>query len=355
MVLGSAEPITFHQETSNHLQHTSQRSQTDRPEEQPQVAQNTITRNRRRRSLDIFDQQKGHRPAPAKRRKTIRRSVHFDEVFQNGNAPTKHVIVQWPLEQGSWYILRCEEHNFNFKDNPLLGAAAHIRSKKHGKKSSDYNSVVDLMGVEVLGCDEISVEKNNIAAREAFKRGYEHASTQSGQVPGDIAPAQGKGGTRDQRGQYGTSQAVADLEGGQIYRVYWKLSKQWLAALLLPMHDLQDVGVLESIESLGLLKDLPQCYAYDHRSKVFSWKDGYEDNGPRVSARKFPVMFFDGSPFPSKSSVAWVSADNLEIYDASAQGLIEHSQQVLQYLESRQKADEARTSRSSIDSDSECP
>ncbi|WAO96055.1 Hypothetical protein NCS54_01371600 [Fusarium falciforme] len=326
----------FHHD-SNDSQHTSQRPQAGRSDDQSETAQNAETR-KRKRGWDVLDQQKHHQLATAQKRKNVKRSIHFEEVFQNGNAPIKHVIVQWPPDQGSWYILRCEEHDFNLKDNPLVGAAAHIRSKKHGKKSSDYNTVLELLGIEVLGCDESLAEKNNVAVREAFKNGYAHPTAAGIQVSKEIVPSKDRGRTRGYRRQHGTPQAAVDPEYGQVYRVYWNLSKQWLAALLLPMQNLHDVGIPYSIEGLGLLEDLPQCYAYDCQSKTFSWKEGYEDNGPRVSMRKFPVMFFDGSPFPSKSSVAWVSASDLQIYDPSAKNLIEHSQQVLNYLEARESA-----------------
>ncbi|KAF4469367.1 hypothetical protein FALBO_3734 [Fusarium albosuccineum] len=337
------------QDVSNHPQDTNQQPQAGHGEELPETAQNRTTR-KRKRSLGALDQQEPLRPTTRQGRKIVNKTIQFDSVFQNGNAPIKHVIVQYPLQHGSWYILRCEEHGLSFKDNPLIGAAAHIRSKKHSETCSDFERVVTLLGVEVLGCNESLAKKNNIAARKAFKSGYGYTTAESNQVSEDIVSSQDRGRTRDHRGQREASQVI-DPEHGQIYRVYWKSSKQWLAALLLPMHNLQDVGIPNSIEGLGLLEDLPKCYAYDPRRKNFSWEEGYEDDGPRVLMRKFPVMFFDGSPFPSKSTVAWVSAGDLEIYDASAQSLTEHNQQVLEYLEARERAGRARTRDSSADID----
>ncbi|KAF4978539.1 hypothetical protein FDECE_18198 [Fusarium decemcellulare] len=347
--LSSAIHMVLGQDVSNHPQDTNQQPQAGHGKELPEAAQNRTTR-KRKRSLGALDQQEPLRPTTRQGRKIVKKTIQFDSVFQNGNAPIKHVIVQYPLEHGSWYILRCEEHGLSFKDNPLIGAAAHIRSKKHSETCSDFERVVTLLGVEVLGCNESLAKKNNIAARKAFKSGYGYTTAESNQVVDDIVSSQDRGRTRDHRGQRETSQVI-DPEHGQIYRVYWKSSKQWLAALLLPMHNLQDVGIPNSIEGLGLLEDLPKCYAYDPRRKNFSWEEGYEDDGPRVSMRKFPVMFFDGSPFPSKSTVAWVSAGDLEIYDASAQSLTEHNQQVLEYLEARERAGRARTTDPSADID----
>ncbi|KAM5358062.1 hypothetical protein ACJZ2D_015637 [Fusarium nematophilum] len=266
----------------------SNRPRTGCSDEQPETAQSAETR-KRKRGWDVLDQRRDHQLATAQKCQNVKRSIYFEEVFQDGNAPIKHVIVQWPPGQGSWYILRCEEHDFNFKDNPLVGAAAHIRSKKHDKKSSDYNTVMELLGIEVLGCGERLAEKNNVAARQAFKNGYGHPTAESIQV------------------------------------------RRWTLLRTEDVHVIID-GNTERLRQ-SLIRNMGK-----YISKTFSWKEGYEDNGPRVSMREFPVMFFDGSPFPSKSSVAWVSASDLQIYDASAQNLIEHNQQVLNYLEARESA-----------------
>ena len=135
--------------------------------------------------------------------------------------------------------------------------------------------------------------------------------------------------------EHHSPQPVIDPVGGQVYRTFWNMSKQWLAALLLPMEKLENVGVPETIESLGLLESLPECYMYNSEDKTFSWRDGYEDDGPQESKRQFPVMFFDGTLFPSKSSVAWIGAQDLQLYDPSASELIEYNQQVLDYLKDR--------------------
>ncbi|KAF5231056.1 hypothetical protein FAUST_9497 [Fusarium austroamericanum] len=351
-MLGSQRSTILPQDFSNHSPHMNQYPQVRCPEEPRETIQNAGT-HKRRRSSDVLDQQKHHRFTTTQGRKISKRSIHFQKVFQDGNALIKHIIVQWPLQQGSWYILRCEEHDLNFTDNPLIGAAAHIRSKKHGRKTSYFNTVVDLLGIEVLGCDESTAEKNYVTARAAFRKGHERVTTEDEQASESFGHSRDKGRTRGHRGPNERPPVVTDPKPGRIYRVYWKSSKQWLAALLLPMQNLQDIGIPDSIEGLGLLEDLPRCYVYDHESKPVSWDDEYVDDGPLVSTREFPVMFFDGSPFPSKSSVAWVSAGNLEIYDASAQNLIEHNQQVLEYLEARKTAEGTKTRDSSTNPDRE--
>ncbi|KAJ4188250.1 hypothetical protein NW759_016841 [Fusarium solani] len=77
---------------------------------------------------------------PHRRSVLAKRSVAFDQIFQNGKAPVKHVIIQYPLNYGPWFILRCDEHDINFRNQ--LGAAAHLRSNKHGHPRHVSTSMV---------------------------------------------------------------------------------------------------------------------------------------------------------------------------------------------------------------------
>ncbi|CAM1501685.1 Fc.00g036690.m01.CDS01 [Cosmosporella sp. VM-42] len=360
-----------HEDGRDDSQGASKRPRTDRPDERPEAIPNAEAQTapptrvvnqdetrKRKRGRDASDQEKTPQPAPPQRSQRVKRSMPFADVFQGGKASTKHVIVQWPPAHGKWWIVHCREHDLSFKDHPLAGAAAHIRSNKHVKSSSDYNTVLGFFGIEVVGCNEALAGKNNTVAREAFKDGDEHSAAEGTPVNEDMASSQRRGrrhksneaGGRQGHGstprtghqrQDETPSAVANPESGQVYCVYWRMSKQWLAALLLPMENLEEVGIPASIEGLGLLQDLPECYTYDPQSKAFSWSEGYDDNGLWVSMREFPIMFFDGSPFPRKSSVAWVFASELQVYDAAAENLIEHNQQVVEYLQAQKVSTES--------------
>ncbi|RTE67960.1 hypothetical protein BHE90_017663, partial [Fusarium euwallaceae] len=94
------------------------------------------------------------------------RSVSFDQIFQDGKAAVKRVIIQFPdVEEGSWYILRCYEHEVEFAGPPFSGARAHLRSEKHGRLTSPRNAlIIDHFGVEVLNCNAELAEKNNRVA-----------------------------------------------------------------------------------------------------------------------------------------------------------------------------------------------
>ncbi|KJZ70002.1 hypothetical protein HIM_10613 [Hirsutella minnesotensis 3608] len=112
------------------------------------------------------------------------------------------------------------------------------------------------------------------------------------------------------------------------------------AVLLLPTENLHDVGVPYTLDRLGLIKHIPECYEYSRCEKIFRWRKGYEDGGQLVHQRQYPVMYFDGLDFPRKSAVGWVAAGDLGILDlddAKFCKLVEHAGQVRRYLSEREE------------------
>ncbi|KAJ3459355.1 hypothetical protein MRS44_015428 [Fusarium solani] len=272
------------------------------------------------------------RPTAPKRQRRGREknTITFAEVFRNGNAPVKRIIVQYPPDYGKWYIIRCQRHNVNFKENPLKAASRHICQSKHPNMPRNYVSVIKTMGYQVLDCDEDLAEQNNAVAREAFGIRSQPRSADSIEVGYDtIAPVPERP-FRDDDGDYEeegggeytleTSSStrrrsfmvITDPTPGEVYQVYWRMLKKWTAAIVLPLENLERFGVEDSIESLGLLKSLPSCYTYDSLAKTFRWSKAYETDGKYISKREFPVMFFNGAPFPDMSEVAWVPAKDLK-------------------------------------------
>ncbi|KAH6972547.1 hypothetical protein EDB80DRAFT_534989, partial [Ilyonectria destructans] len=81
------------------------------------------------------------------------------------------------------------------------------------------------------------------------------------------------------------------------------------AVLLLPYQRLDEVGVPGTLNSLGLLKEIPKCYKYDSRTGEFTWEETYDYNGENVLERELPVIFFDDNGLSSRA--AWVAAKSL--------------------------------------------
>lgn len=101
---------------------------------------------------------------------------------------------------------------------------------------------------------------------------------------------------------------------------------------------MEEVGISDTIEDLGLIDDLPACYTYSKRTKQLKWARDYEDDGSLVEERKYPVMYFDGAKFPDRSAVGWVTVDNLRVlnFETSQRSLIPHYKSVRDYLRKRE-------------------
>ncbi|EGU73700.1 hypothetical protein FOXB_15790, partial [Fusarium oxysporum f. sp. conglutinans Fo5176] len=131
-------------------------------------------------------------------------------------------------------------------------------------------------------------------------------------------------------------EGITNPDAGSVYLAFWGKSKDWLAVLLLPMQNLPSVGISGSIESLGLAEVLPKCYC--NEQGTFSWAEGYNDGESLVTEREFPVMFFDGQDFLTKSAVGWVSARDLRHFDANIKNsLVPHIQSVHKFLKTQEE------------------
>ncbi|CAH0022593.1 unnamed protein product [Clonostachys rhizophaga] len=110
-------------------------------------------------------------------------------------------------------------------------------------------------------------------------------------------------------------QAVADPFVGELYLVSWPGAK-WYAGLVLPFENLSHFGLHVDFEMAGLLETRPACFRYDGENKKFlGWAEGYEDGGPMVSQRTFPVFYLDDEDDINSCTYGWVSATDLKPFD----------------------------------------
>ncbi|KAI8691503.1 hypothetical protein NCS56_00143200 [Fusarium sp. Ph1] len=131
--------------------------------------------------------------------------------------------------------------------------------------------------------------------------------------------------------------AITRPREGELYFAYRKQSQRWLVALLLPHTSLAGPNAPRTLASLGLLKNLPEPFAFDADAQQLKWRDGYEDGGPLSSKQEFPVAFFAGPDFPDKSAVGWVTAEKLRVLNESClnASVIPHWKVVRAFLERR--------------------
>ncbi|KAF5694356.1 hypothetical protein FDENT_1222 [Fusarium denticulatum] len=278
-----------------------------------------------------------------------RNSIHFNAVYQNKRAAKKHTIIRVPEHEDPvrpprFYILRCENHDIDFNDNPLQSGLAHL-SQAHQHENPSFETVVQHFGYELIGCDDEKLIQNNKVANEAFQKGQRGARDFIRVTDSPTPKTSRKSKNSSNAVKKGRSSRKSrntinprDLVPGDVYIVYWSQSKQWYCGLLIPLQDPESVGIEESLEALGLLNNIPPCYEYDSSSKSFSWAEGYEDGGEDASEQHFPFMFFEGLDFPDLCHVAWIPLDEIQPLDEEKALMIEHSHQAFEYLKQREAA-----------------
>ncbi|KAK1752905.1 hypothetical protein QBC47DRAFT_404265 [Echria macrotheca] len=203
-------------------------------------------------------------------------TIRFDEVYCNGEPKHKFEIVDWPATNGGvkWYILKCEQHGLCFGGNgkqAVLGAAKHLGSKDHDGDGSfaKHRAAIISFGIEVLDCDAEKAKLNNDM----------------------VKPFVG----------------VTDPEAGACYTTTYK-RKRW-AVMLMPLDDFSEVGVQGSFAQSTLAKSVPKCYTKLENGQL-GWAKGYEDGGPLVQSRIFPVMHLS-----EERTLQWVPAHGLRMVD----------------------------------------
>lgn len=243
---------------------------------------------------------------------STQRRIQFDEVYQDGDARYKHLIIEYDAK---WYIIVCEEHNKHFGDNPLRGAAKHLCSKAHDNDQRTYARAIEKFGIEVLDCDPRRQMINNDAFRVALHEGYQPLNNP--QMPSRREPA-AHVRSRDRRNiiDAGISSPVP----GDIYLTHVQTTHNLVGVIALPRNcfgdrSFEEVGLEgSSTDGTSLLENVPDCYRTSPPTgRITGWEKGYEDGGLRAYRRLYPVMYLDSEP--ASGRVAWLRATSLRVYD----------------------------------------
>lgn len=107
---------------------------------------------------------------------------------------------------------------------------------------------------------------------------------------------------------------------GEIYKVQDKRFSAGYAALILPLGDFDVIGISRSIRNTKIGR-VPPCYRYDKQDRSFlGWRRDYEDDGSKVTDRKFACMCFhkgnaeiplEGEFTAANEKFSWISAKTL--------------------------------------------
>ncbi|KAB5582892.1 hypothetical protein GE09DRAFT_284532 [Coniochaeta sp. 2T2.1] len=287
------------------------------------------------KSQAIPEVEKAKPPTPRQATKTpvVKRTIDFNEVYQDGDAEYKHIIIPYPPgEKFDWYILKCDEHGVHFNTNPLHGAAKHLHSNQHNNMSKEHALAIQELGHMVWDCNKALADKNNKAVKDAFEKGYKpfnrnqltktERRSMGFPVPETVPARRAQTGAAAAAAQRKKEKAATDTAReastgvyypieGELYLGYWSKNKTRYAVMVLPWGSLEPFGLQDTLKETGLLSSTPKCYTVDKATReITGWAEGYEDGGRLVTKREFPVMYFDG-----KLSVGWLGAKDLSIFD----------------------------------------
>lgn len=276
------------------------------------------------------------------------------------------MIVRFPPQNGEWYILRCDEHGRRFGEHPIPGAAKHLSGADHGRLSREHPLAIKELGIRVLNCDATLAKKNNAAAMAVLSKHRNRKGIKITQSSHDKPlhrrstrekQDQGRSASYVDRGRRSTGPSGrhnrGDFEGiidpivGEIYLGYWPPAKNWMPVIALPAAgSCDEIGLPGMVANENLFGGtVPSCYRVDElKGEIAGWADGFEDGGPEVAQRQFPVLYVDGLHFPEKSAVGWLPGRSLKPFDPDDPNvrLVSNYKAALKFLAKRSAEREAQ-------------
>lgn len=247
-----------------------------------------------------------------------------------------------------------------FRENPIQGAAKHLRSKAHNVEGN-IQTAFDRLSIQVLNCWDELMEKHNAMVSKKLKDGsyvppkgdrtaakdmielWNTNNPGRGETPPpqSLVPAVAAGNEGDEgpsiqpatpRARINRNRAPV-ITPGEVYKGY--CGSSWRLVVALPIGSLEQVGLGGSLEDTGLLDVLPEGVTFDHMTGEFSRASSSAED-ERV--RLYPIMHFNGDPFPEGSDVNVLEIEDLELFDRNASEVTQdfYLSTALQYIEHRE-------------------
>lgn len=258
------------------------------------------------------------RSAAQPKKRSERRTISFDEVYQDGQAEHKHMIIEYPTDSNKWYILRCDEHGVHFGVDPLRGASKHINVAEHGYLQKKFDLAIDILGHVVFDCDRELAEKNNAVTLEYFKKGGKpfnakylsriqrlaHGFDTVARTPATSVPPRLEE-TPDNTPKATVATAakspkvfsgITDPVAGELYLGYWSKTKTKYPILICPLQgDIEKAtGIPGTLASINMVTNAPRCIRVRRSTQeIIGWAAGFEGGGQHVEKREFPVVYLD--------------------------------------------------------------
>lgn len=260
--------------------------------------------------------------------------VTFEKVYHNTlHTDDKRKIVEWPGRSNDYYTISpCDicpgPRTWGY--STIKAACSHLKGSKHKSKTGTTTDIIRMFGIRVTNCTRKLQEKNNKAYKEALERAgfvplhkltlaqkkavMQNFNWEAVQSGADLAPYDGaddqesidSGEHTDEYSEgiedIPPEQVITNPVPGEVYQVFWKDSEPnktgWYFVTPLPMppKDFREVG-MSSMCSLFKFQyfsggaNIPKCYRKSGPS--YTWAEGFEDDGPRMTKRQIPILFLD--------------------------------------------------------------
>lgn len=266
-----------------------------------------------------------------KRRRKQRRTVTFQQVWNktNSNEDPK-VIVQDPKSnRKEYYIIQpCTREECDRKKDwgitPIGTASRHLQRAVHDVPDKSTSTVLREFGIQVLGCTEALMTKNNDRYEEVTESGsrpqtapQQVSVTQTIEPPRHQLRNDTRAGPPDEVSavpQLINREAPEDVERelpeqsisapvlGHVYAIWCEdrepLRKGWSFVTPLPMppQNFEEIGLFGDLLHSPLCSDdgmIPKCYT--KLGACLEWAPGFEDGGARVDERLVPMLFLQPS------------------------------------------------------------
>ncbi|CAG9982757.1 unnamed protein product [Clonostachys byssicola] len=97
---------------------------------------------------------------------------------------------------------------------------------------------------------------------------------------------------------------------GEVCLAYFGDNAVKTPILILPLNDMESIGISESLATLNLDEDMPKCCIFSSRAQKYQWARGYEDDGRLESNREYPVLCLVSSQL-TKCPASWVAGGDM--------------------------------------------
>jgi hypothetical protein len=206
----------------------------------------------------------------------------------------------------------------HFGEHPLRGAAKHLAGAQHDHMTKAHAVAIEMLGHLVVDCTQELADRNNAKVIEAFRRGYKVFNANSlsqtkraemGYPPLETPSTQKTSSQRlgKQTASPGRSKkqftGVINPVQCKFYLSYVQQEEVQCPVLILPWGNLAPAGLQGTLADTGLFSEQadapepPKCYEYDRVdgriTGIRGWASGFEDGGPLVRNREFPVLCVD--------------------------------------------------------------